>query len=355
MNLEARLALPADAGSLANYAGLRTGGYDELMDASGAVRPHWSKFLASLAELPAAEQAHRAERLNRRVREMGIAHDIFADPTAPGKTLGGRPRPAHLLQQRVALPGSGPGAARATVQCRSRRRLRRAAADARRRRAAGPRPRRSRLLERLPEHSAYRRSSSVLCRRPRARCDRRLAGRRQPHRDARRRRLRARQPRRAHPHRRRHLPEVQRGAPGAVLPAGPVEPDAAQRAARPAHRAADAGPASRGLFQPRLSRALSRLSAGGGRRPAHGRRPHVPQDARRPEAHRSDRALRRRARLRSLWSSTPATTMDRRGWCRPAARRPSSCATRSASAIVAEPRARRIPWPAVPSRCWARS
>jgi uncharacterized circularly permuted ATP-grasp superfamily protein/uncharacterized alpha-E superfamily protein len=85
MNLEARLALPAQAGPLANYACSRGSDYDELMDAAGEVRPHWAKFLASLAELPAAEQARRAERLNRRVREMGIAHDIFADPTQPGK------------------------------------------------------------------------------------------------------------------------------------------------------------------------------------------------------------------------------------------------------------------------------
>ena len=85
MNLEARLTLPADADLLANYARQRTGGWDELMDASGEVRPHWTKLIAGLAELTAADQAHRAERLNRRVREMGIAHDIFADPTEPGK------------------------------------------------------------------------------------------------------------------------------------------------------------------------------------------------------------------------------------------------------------------------------
>jgi uncharacterized circularly permuted ATP-grasp superfamily protein/uncharacterized alpha-E superfamily protein len=85
MNIEARLALPPDGGLSANYASLRNGGYDELMDASGQVRPHWSKLLAALAELSPAEQAHRADRLNRRVREMGIAHDIFADPTNPGK------------------------------------------------------------------------------------------------------------------------------------------------------------------------------------------------------------------------------------------------------------------------------
>jgi uncharacterized circularly permuted ATP-grasp superfamily protein len=85
MNVEARVALRPDEDPLAAYASARNGGYDELMDAAGDVRPQWRKFLSALAELSPEEQAQRADRLNRRVREMGIAHDIFADPTQPGK------------------------------------------------------------------------------------------------------------------------------------------------------------------------------------------------------------------------------------------------------------------------------
>ena len=85
MNVEARLALRPDEDPLAAYASARNGGYDELMDAAGDVRPQWRKFLNAVAELSPEEQAQRADRLNRRVREMGIAHDIFADPTQPGK------------------------------------------------------------------------------------------------------------------------------------------------------------------------------------------------------------------------------------------------------------------------------
>jgi uncharacterized circularly permuted ATP-grasp superfamily protein/uncharacterized alpha-E superfamily protein len=85
MNLEARLS-PAQAEDLLlPYARLRSGGFDELLDDTGAVRPHWRKFIAALGELSPDERAHRADRLNRRVREMGIAHDIFADPTEAGK------------------------------------------------------------------------------------------------------------------------------------------------------------------------------------------------------------------------------------------------------------------------------
>jgi uncharacterized circularly permuted ATP-grasp superfamily protein/uncharacterized alpha-E superfamily protein len=85
MNVEARLVPCADEDQLAAYAQARNGGYDELMDAAGDVRPHWRKFISALTELSPEDQAHRADRLNRRVREMGIAHDIFADPTKPGK------------------------------------------------------------------------------------------------------------------------------------------------------------------------------------------------------------------------------------------------------------------------------
>lgn len=85
MNVEARVALRPDEDPLAAYASARNGGYDELMDAAGDVHPRWRKFLSALAELSPEEQAQRADRLNRRVREMGIAHDIFADPTQPGK------------------------------------------------------------------------------------------------------------------------------------------------------------------------------------------------------------------------------------------------------------------------------
>jgi len=85
MNVEARVVHRPDEDPLAAYADARGGGYDELVDAGGEVRPHWRKFLTALAELSPEDQAHRADRLNRRVREMGIAHDIFADPTQPGK------------------------------------------------------------------------------------------------------------------------------------------------------------------------------------------------------------------------------------------------------------------------------
>lgn len=59
----------------------QTGGYDELLDRDGAPRRHWLPFLKELNALSETDRDARAVRLDRRVRETGIAYDIFADPT----------------------------------------------------------------------------------------------------------------------------------------------------------------------------------------------------------------------------------------------------------------------------------
>lgn len=59
------------------------GSHDELLDATGAVRPHWQGLLASLAKISGRDRQARATRLDRQVRETGLVHDIFADPDRP--------------------------------------------------------------------------------------------------------------------------------------------------------------------------------------------------------------------------------------------------------------------------------
>lgn len=56
------------------------GGFDECVDADGAIRPHWDTFSESFGAMPPEEQFQRQERLRRLVTENGIAHDLFADP-----------------------------------------------------------------------------------------------------------------------------------------------------------------------------------------------------------------------------------------------------------------------------------
>jgi uncharacterized circularly permuted ATP-grasp superfamily protein/uncharacterized alpha-E superfamily protein len=58
------------------------GGFDELVDGSGAIKPHWVPLLQSLEALEPVTRWRRMEQLNARVRETGIAYDLFSDPAS---------------------------------------------------------------------------------------------------------------------------------------------------------------------------------------------------------------------------------------------------------------------------------
>ncbi|MFN3744345.1 MAG: circularly permuted type 2 ATP-grasp protein [Hyphomicrobiaceae bacterium] len=64
------------------YLATSAGAYDELRDPDGRARRHWRLFLDGIGALPPAERAARAARIDRRVRETGMAYDMFADPNA---------------------------------------------------------------------------------------------------------------------------------------------------------------------------------------------------------------------------------------------------------------------------------
>ena len=76
----AAVAVPKSLSSplLASY--VVSGGYDELLDAKGGVAPHWQPVVAGLEALTHQQRLDRIDRINFRVRETGIAHDVFADP-----------------------------------------------------------------------------------------------------------------------------------------------------------------------------------------------------------------------------------------------------------------------------------
>ena len=80
MTLAATSSIEITQDVLGIYRSKLRGGYDELLDQYGAIRPQWHTFLSELGALPELERQSRALRLDRRVRETGIAHDIFADP-----------------------------------------------------------------------------------------------------------------------------------------------------------------------------------------------------------------------------------------------------------------------------------
>src|SRR5262245_2975741 len=66
---------PTTAGYVPN------GAFDELIGPDGAIAAHWQPFLAGLEGLTHQQRVDRIERINARVRETGIAHDLFADPS----------------------------------------------------------------------------------------------------------------------------------------------------------------------------------------------------------------------------------------------------------------------------------
>ncbi len=54
---------------------------DELIGADGTIGAHWQPVLAGLDALSHEQRLERIDRINLRVREIGIAHDLFADPS----------------------------------------------------------------------------------------------------------------------------------------------------------------------------------------------------------------------------------------------------------------------------------
>ena len=71
--------LPTSSSLTAGYA--PAGGFDELIGSDGTIPPHWLSVLAGLEALTHEQRLDRIDRINLRVRETGIAHDLFADPS----------------------------------------------------------------------------------------------------------------------------------------------------------------------------------------------------------------------------------------------------------------------------------
>lgn len=73
------------------------GEYDEMVDADGAIRPHWQPFAAALAEIAPAELASRWEQARRVIRENGVTYNVHGDPA-------GMSRPWELDALPLLLP-----------------------------------------------------------------------------------------------------------------------------------------------------------------------------------------------------------------------------------------------------------
>ncbi|MCB1510746.1 MAG: circularly permuted type 2 ATP-grasp protein [Hyphomicrobiaceae bacterium] len=81
MSIDAELKAPERDALMAGYRSAAAG-HDELLDDAGNLKPHWAAFVDGLSQLSQRDRLARIARLDREVRETGLAHDIFADPDA---------------------------------------------------------------------------------------------------------------------------------------------------------------------------------------------------------------------------------------------------------------------------------
>jgi uncharacterized circularly permuted ATP-grasp superfamily protein len=59
---------------------LTAGTYHELLDDSGAVRPHWRRLFDQLQRSTPAQLVQRQALLARQIQENGVTYNVYADP-----------------------------------------------------------------------------------------------------------------------------------------------------------------------------------------------------------------------------------------------------------------------------------
>jgi len=78
--------------------------YDELLDAGGAVRPHWRTLVERLTAHKAHDAARRALELTRRlIVENGVAYNVYSDPQGADRPWALDPLPLLISQDEWRL------------------------------------------------------------------------------------------------------------------------------------------------------------------------------------------------------------------------------------------------------------
>ncbi len=91
-----RGALPRNAAALLARYPDAGGRYDELLGHDRQPRPHWERFLSSLAQREPREVAETFAQLEREIRENGITYNVYADPQGADRPWEVDPLP-HLM------------------------------------------------------------------------------------------------------------------------------------------------------------------------------------------------------------------------------------------------------------------
>jgi uncharacterized circularly permuted ATP-grasp superfamily protein/uncharacterized alpha-E superfamily protein len=70
--------LPAGLEPLLNSYRVPCGHFDELLDAGGALRPHWQRFAREAGDLGGEQLSGTADRIARRIHENGVTYNVYA-------------------------------------------------------------------------------------------------------------------------------------------------------------------------------------------------------------------------------------------------------------------------------------
>jgi len=94
-------------GVLASYSA-EPGRYDELLDATGELRPHWRPLIERIAKTDARASARRALDLTRRlIVENGVTYNVYADPQGADRPWALDPIPLVLTSAEWRKLASG--------------------------------------------------------------------------------------------------------------------------------------------------------------------------------------------------------------------------------------------------------
>src|SRR5690348_7210958 len=86
----------ATNGCLASYSA-EPGRYDELLDATGELRPHWASLVDRITGTDARAASRRALDLTRRlIIENGVTYNVYADPQGTDRPWALDPTPLVL-------------------------------------------------------------------------------------------------------------------------------------------------------------------------------------------------------------------------------------------------------------------
>ena len=101
----ARSAAPLRPRAMANAAPLfgeeALGRYDEMLDRSGAMRPHWQRLAASFAAMAPDEYRHRLESAMRMVRENGVTYNVYDEASGTRAAVAARHRAVRRQRRRL--------------------------------------------------------------------------------------------------------------------------------------------------------------------------------------------------------------------------------------------------------------